>query len=44
MHTMEYVTRSLTKAQRKKESQVLLKPRVTNTSIHDLKSLFVTHP
>ena len=44
MHTVGYVTRSSTKAQRKGESQVPLEPRVTNGSDHGLESPLITHP
>ena len=44
MYTVGYVIRSLTKAQRKRKSQVISKPRATNRSNHDSKSLFVTNP
>ena len=43
MHTVGYVTRSSTKAQKKKESQVPLESKVTNGSNHDLENLLVTH-
>lgn len=43
MHTMGYITRSLTKAQKKGKSQVSSKSKVTNKSDYNLKSPFVIH-
>ena len=43
MHTVGYVTRSSTKAQGKRESQVFSEPKVTNGSDYDLESPLITH-
>lgn len=44
MHTVGYVTRNSTKAQKKGESQVPSEFKITNKSKHNLKFFFITHP